>query len=59
MCGGEQGVEVLRIASEREGVEEAIKAELVANPQSPGNFYPFATPVQPGTKLFDLLQRHK
>ncbi|MFW6174818.1 MAG: hypothetical protein ACOC5K_03490, partial [Chloroflexota bacterium] len=33
--------EVIRIAREREEVEEVIKAELEENPGSPGVYYPF------------------
>ena len=31
----------LRIAREREEVEEVVKAELEANPGPPGRYYPF------------------
>ncbi len=33
--------DVIRIAREREAVEEVIKAELEANPGPPGRYYPF------------------
>ena len=33
--------DVIRIAREREEVEEVVKAELEANPGPPGRYYPF------------------
>ena len=33
--------EVVRIASEREAVEEIVKAQLVEEQCSPGKYYPF------------------
>jgi hypothetical protein len=36
--------DVLRIAEEREEVEDVIKEALIVNPGSPGRFYPFRKP---------------
>jgi NADPH:quinone reductase len=49
--------EVLEIASEREAVEEIIRAELEENPGSPGQYYPFRPPVSLSSPLGGLLQR--
>eukprot|EP00927_Polykrikos_kofoidii_P071060 TRINITY_DN67395_c0_g1_i1.p1 TRINITY_DN67395_c0_g1~~TRINITY_DN67395_c0_g1_i1.p1 ORF type:complete len:330 (+),score=24.36 TRINITY_DN67395_c0_g1_i1:121-1110(+) len=48
---------VIRIAGEREAVEEIIKEELLANPGPAGKYYPFKPPIKPGTPLYSLLER--
>ncbi len=42
--------EVLRVAAEREAVEQVVKKELARNPGSPGRYYPFNDAT---TRLFD------
>eukprot|EP00041_Stephanoeca_diplocostata_P029048 m.847422 g.847422 ORF g.847422 m.847422 type:complete len:637 (+) comp23484_c0_seq7:100-2010(+) len=50
-------VEALRVAQEREEVEDAIKEELEANPTCPGVYYPFKPPVARESPLGVLLER--
>ena len=47
--------EVAGIAEVRETIEEVIKAELTENPQPPGIYYPFSTPVSKESPLGKLL----
>ena len=46
---------VVRVASEREEIENIIREELQRNPGSPGKYYPFKQPVDPDTPLGKLL----
>jgi len=48
--------EVVRIATERERIEEIIRSELERNPGSPGIYYPFKQPVDPTSPLGGLLK---
>eukprot|EP00035_Acanthoeca_spectabilis_P037548 m.45940 g.45940 ORF g.45940 m.45940 type:complete len:617 (-) comp8698_c0_seq2:140-1990(-) len=47
--------DVLRLAHEREEVEDVIKEELTANPGPPGKYYPFRKPVAEASPLGHLL----
>ena len=46
---------VVRVASEREEIENIIREELQRNRGSPGQYYPFKQPVDPNTPLGKLL----
>lgn len=49
--------DVLRIAQEREEVEDVIKEALIVNPGSPGRYYPFRKPVSESSPLGQLLHK--
>lgn len=51
--------EVIRVAEEREEVEEIIKEELRTNPGPPGKYYPFKPPIKVGGPLYKLLEEKK
>jgi regulator of RNase E activity RraA len=48
--------EVIRIAMEREEVEEVIREELQRNPGSPGRYYPFNDATW---KLYETHRRNR
>ncbi len=48
-------LKVLDIAEEREAIEDIIKAELINEPGSPGQYYPFRPPVARDSPLGRLL----
>jgi len=51
--------DVVRIATEREEIEDIIKEELIRNPGSPGIYYPFRQPLDPDSPLGKLVSKHK
>ena len=49
--------DVLKIATEREAIEDVIKQELIDNPGPPGLYYPFKPPIARESPLGLLLKR--